>query len=394
MSSRTPPEKSAPLYSAAFRLILSRMDPEQAHHLVVKGLRTAHRLGAGRIMEACTRPAPSLSTRALGMDWPSPFGLAAGFDKGATAVLPLAALGFGHVEIGTVTARAQPGNERPRLFRLIADRALVNRMGFNNDGASAVRIRLERIRRRIAGLRQAGRHAPVVGVNIGKTKIVPLEGAVEDYLLSTGELAPLADYLVVNVSSPNTPGLRQLQEIDSLRPLLRAVGAEADAAAQRHVPLLVKIAPDLADDDVDAVADLVTELKLDGIIATNTTTSRAGLATDAEQVEALGAGGLSGPVLAERAKEVLVRLRRRLPAATAIISVGGVSDAEDVIERLSLGADLVQGYSAWIYQGPLWVRRINRGLARAQKGPGSQQRRPSHAAAQQCRGTSLGTGRG
>lgn len=361
------PETSAPLYSAAFRMLFSRMDPEQAHHLVVRGLRTAHRLGVGRITELFTRPDTSLGTRALGLDWPSPFGLAAGFDKGAAAVLPLAALGFGHIEIGTVTARAQPGNEQPRLFRLVADRALINRMGFNNDGASAVRTRLERTRRRITALKRAGRHTPVVGVNIGKTKIVPLEGAVEDYLLSTRELAPLADYLVVNVSSPNTPGLRQLQEIDSLRPLLRAVGEEADAAAERHVPLLVKISPDLADDDVDAVADLVTELELDGIIATNTTTSRAGLGTDADRVAAIGAGGLSGPVLAERSKQVLVRLRERLPAGTTIISVGGVSSAEDVVERLSLGADLVQGYSALIYQGPLWVRRINRGLARAHK---------------------------
>lgn len=353
----------APLYTAAFRLVLSRVDPETAHHLVVKALRTAHRLGAGRALEAITRPADDLRTHALGLEWPSPFGLAAGFDKGATAVLPLAALGFGHIEIGTVTARAQPGSEKPRLFRLVADRALINRMGFNNDGAAEVRSRLERTRRRIRSLRGAGRHAPLIGVNIGKTKIVPLDGAVEDYLLSTRELAPLADYLVVNVSSPNTPGLRQLQEIDALRPLLRAVGDEADAVTGRHVPLLVKIAPDLAEADVDAVADLVAELELDGVIATNTTVSRAGLRTADDEVQALGAGGLSGPVLADRSKEVLVRLRERLPASTAIISVGGVTDAQDVAERLALGADLVQGYSAFVYQGPLWARRLNRGLA-------------------------------
>lgn len=354
----------APLYSAVFRTVFSRMDPEQAHSLVVSGLRAAHRGGAGRILEALTRPGPSLRTHALGLDWPSPFGLAAGFDKGATAVLALGSLGFGHVEIGTVTARAQPGNERPRLFRLLADRALINRMGFNNDGASAVRTRLERTRRRASALREAGRHAPVIGVNIGKTKIVPLEGAVEDYLLSARELAPLADYLVVNVSSPNTPGLRQLQQIDGLRPLLRAVGEEADAAAGSHVPLLVKIAPDLADDDVDAVADLVAELELDGVIATNTTVSRSGLATAEEKVRAAGAGGLSGPVLAERSKEILVRLRRRLPSGVTIISVGGVTTAAEAAERLQLGANLVQGYSAFIYQGPFWARRINRGLAR------------------------------
>ncbi|WP_300343015.1 quinone-dependent dihydroorotate dehydrogenase [Nesterenkonia sp.] len=354
----------APLYRAAFRLVLSRMDPEQAHRLAVSGLRVAHRLGLGAVLQRLTRPQESLRTRALGIDWPSPFGLAAGFDKSATAVLPLACLGFGHIEVGTVTAQPQPGNPAPRLFRLVQDQALINRMGFNNDGAAAVRRRLERTAARIAKLRERGAHAPVVGVNIGKTKVVPLEGAVEDYLLSASTLAPVADYLVVNVSSPNTPGLRQLQEIEGLRPLLRAVGEEADAAAGRHVPLLVKIAPDLADDDVDAVAELVTELGLDGVIATNTTISRERLRSEASVVEAAGAGGLSGPVLAERSRQVLTRLRAGLGDSAAIISVGGVITADDVSERLRLGADLVQGYTGFIYQGPLWVRRINRELAR------------------------------
>ncbi|WP_150462900.1 quinone-dependent dihydroorotate dehydrogenase [Nesterenkonia ebinurensis] len=358
---------SAPLYSLAFRAVFSRIDPEQAHHLVVSGLRVACRVGVGRVLEVLTRPGDQLAVEVLGQRFPSPFGLAAGFDKGASAVLPLSCLGFGHIEIGTVTAQAQSGNDdSPRLFRLVTDRALINRMGFNNDGAAAVRQRLEQTRGRLERLRAAGRHTPVIGVNIGKTKVVPLEGAVEDYLTSTRTLAPLADYLVVNVSSPNTPGLRQLQEIDSLRPLLRAVKEEADAAAGRHVPLLVKIAPDLADEDIDAVADLVTELGLDGIIATNTTTTREGLQTSAAEVEAAGAGGLSGPVLAERSKQVLVRLRGKLSAGVVIISVGGVVSAEDVAERLELGADLVQGYTAFIYQGPFWARRINRGIVRLQ----------------------------
>lgn len=351
-----------PIYHLAFRTVFSRMDPERAHRLVVAGLAAAHRVGAGRILEALTRPAREQRTEVLGLSFPSPFGLAAGFDKGATAVLPLAALGFGHIEIGTVTAKAQSGNPSPRLFRLIGDRALINRMGFNNDGAAAVRQRVERTRSRVQKLRRAGRHAPVIGVNIGKTKIVPLEGAVEDYLTSARTLGPLADYLVVNVSSPNTPGLRQLQDIESLRPLLRAVKDEVDAAAQRHVPLLVKIAPDLADEDIDAVADLVTELGLDGVIATNTTISRGGLRTPDQQVQAIGPGGLSGPVLAERAEDVLKRLRRRLGQDVAIISVGGVVSADDVAQRLDLGADLVQGYTAFVYEGPFWVRRINRGL--------------------------------
>ncbi|GAB3177985.1 quinone-dependent dihydroorotate dehydrogenase [Nesterenkonia halophila] len=366
-SSRADARSAAPLYSRLFRTVLSRMDPEDAHRLVVAGLRLADRLGASAALARLTRPAPSLRTRALGREWPSPFGLAAGFDKGAAAVLPLAALGFGHIEIGTVTAQAQPGNPRPRLARLVADRALINRMGFNNDGAVEVRSRLQAMRRRAERLRAAGRHVPVIGVNIGKTKATPLEEAVEDYRFSARQLAPWADYLVVNVSSPNTPGLRQLQDIESLRPLLQAVREAADAATEEaagaRAPLLVKIAPDLADADVDAVADLVADLGLDGVIATNTTISRDGLHTSAAQVEDAGAGGLSGPVLAARAEEVLVRLRRRLPAQAAVISVGGVVDAADVDRRLQLGADLVQGYSAFIYEGPLWVRRINRGLA-------------------------------
>ncbi|TLP79378.1 quinone-dependent dihydroorotate dehydrogenase [Nesterenkonia sphaerica] len=356
-----------PVYQLAFRHLFTRMDPERAHHLVVAGLRWAHRCGAGVLLEKITAPDPALRTEALGLTFPSPFGLAAGFDKGAFSVLPLAALGFGHIEIGTVTAQAQPGNPAPRLVRLVKDRALINRMGFNNDGAGAARRRLERTAERITRLKRAGRHTPVVGVNIGKTKIVPLEGAVDDYLHSASTLAPVADYLVVNVSSPNTPGLRQLQDIEALRPLLRAVGDEADAAAGRHVPLLVKISPDLADADVDAVADLVTEMRLDGIIATNTTISRQGLRSPEDEVAAAGAGGLSGPVLSERSKEVLVRLRSRLPEHVTVISVGGVVSAEDVSERLRLGATLVQGYTAFVYEGPLWAHRINKGLKRIRR---------------------------
>lgn len=354
----------APVYNLLFRTVFAQLDPEQAHRLVVSGLRSAHRFGVGRVLERVTRPSPQLQREVMGISWPSPFGLAAGFDKGATAVLPLATLGFGHIEIGTVTGQAQPGNPAPRLFRLVADKALINRMGFNNDGAAEVQKRLEDVRAQISRLKRAGRHAPVVGVNIGKTKAVELQDAISDYLVSAEALAPLADYLVVNVSSPNTPGLRQLQDIEALRPLLTAVGERADEAAGRHVPLLVKIAPDLANEDVDAVAELVLQLGLDGIIATNTTISREALETRKADVATIGAGGLSGPVLAERSEEVLVRLREKLDGAAAIISVGGVTTAADVAQRLKLGADLVQGYTGFIYQGPLWVRRINRGLLR------------------------------
>ncbi|MDN6202365.1 MAG: dihydroorotate dehydrogenase (quinone), partial [Micrococcaceae bacterium] len=216
--------------------------------------------------------------------------------------------------------------------------------------------------------RRFGPDRPVVGLNIGKTKLVELDDAIEDYLAGTRELAGAADYLVVNVSSPNTPGLRLLQGIDSLRPLLAAVGAEADRTTGRHVPLLVKIAPDLADSDVDDVAALVTELGLEGVVATNTTIERTGLVTVPDRIREYGAGGLSGAPLKSRSLDVLRRLRSTLPQESTVISVGGVETADDVLERLAAGADLVQGYTAFLYEGPFWVARINRGLRKAFSG--------------------------
>src|SRR3954451_18085571 len=251
---------------------------------------------------------PVLRVRALGLEFPGPLGLAAGFDKDARGTRGLAALGFGFVEVGTVTARAQPGNPRPRMFRLTADRALVNRMGFNNDGAAAAAVALRRSRR--------SRGWPVVGVNIGKTRAVPDAEAAADYAASARAVAAVADYVVVTVSSPNTPVLRDLQAAERLRPLLTAVRSALDGAVDlagggRRVPLLVKIAPDLADADVGAVADLAVELGLDGIIATNTTISRDGLASPAAQVAAAGTGGLSGAPLRDRSLAVLCLLRAR-----------------------------------------------------------------------------------
>ncbi|MGX5359223.1 quinone-dependent dihydroorotate dehydrogenase [Kocuria sp. KH4] len=350
-------------YPMFFQAVFSRMDAEKAHRVGFAGVRAARAVRLSTALRVYTRADPALEVEALGLRFPSPFGLAAGFDKGAAGIGALTDLGFGHVEIGTVTAQAQPGNPRPRLFRLVRDRAVVNRMGFNNDGAEAVAPRLARARRELEADHR-GRARPVLGVNIGKTKVVPLEDAVDDYLQSTRTLAPLADYLVVNVSSPNTPGLRQLQEIESLRPLLSAVGAAADEAADRHVPLLVKIAPDLSDDDVLAVADLALDLGLDGIVATNTTISREGLASDAAAVEACGAGGLSGAPLRRRSLEVLRLLRDRVGDRLVLVSVGGVTTAEDVQERLAAGATLVQGYTGFLYEGPFWARSINQGLAR------------------------------
>ncbi len=335
------------VYDVLFDKVLTRMDPEDAHHRAYEAIRLA-----APVTRAALRT-PLDPRTVMGLEFPNAFGLAAGFDKAARAVPGLLALGFGHVEIGTVTARPQPGNPRPRLHRLVPDRAIVNRMGFNNDGAAVVAGRLHRLRRTRLGERA------VVGVNIGKTKVVPADEAVADYVESTRLLAPYASYLVVNVSSPNTPGLRDLQAVETLRPLLTSVRETADRFTRGHVPLLVKIAPDLDDDDVDAVAALALEVGLDGVIATNTTIERpASLRTDRAVVDAAGAGGLSGPVLAGRATDVLVRLRRTVGDRLALVAVGGVTTPQDVRDRLAAGADLVQGYTGFAYEGPLWPRRM------------------------------------
>jgi dihydroorotate dehydrogenase len=339
------------MYRLLFRVILTRLDPEFAHNLAFQFIRAIALTRVGVIVRRFTRPHPSLAVKALGLDFPSPFGVAAGFDKEAKAVQGLWQLGFGHVEVGTLTAQAQPGNPRPRMFRLVADRAVVNRMGFNNHGSADALPRLQRERRRSS--------RPVIGVNIGKSRVVDVDDALSDYLASTSILAGEADYLVVNVSSPNTPGLRGLQELERLGPLLTQV---RDAAS--GTPVLVKIAPDLTDDEVRRIAGLVTELSLDGIIATNTTLSRAGLKADPSVVDGIGAGGLSGAPLAFRSLDVLKLIRSVVPAELCVISVGGVETAHDVAERLDAGATLVQGYTGFIYRGPLWAAHINRGLVR------------------------------
>lgn len=333
------------MYQFIFRVFFARMDPERAHHLAFGVIRRLPPL-----VRRFTRPDPSLRVSALGLQFDSPFGVAAGFDKEGTGIRGLGRLGFSHVEVGTITARPQPGNEKPRLFRLIADRAVINRMGFNNHGAAAAATVIAKAR--------AAKNRPVIGINIGKSRVVDVDDAIDDYLESTSILAPLADYLVVNVSSPNTPGLRGLQELDKLRPLLSAV---KDAAGD--TPVLVKIAPDLTDDEAKRIAALAVEL-LDGIIATNTTLSRADLRTPASVVEAAGAGGLSGPPVAARSVELLTLIRSAVPADFCVISVGGVETARDVALRLAAGATLVQGYTAFLYRGPLWARQINRGLTR------------------------------
>lgn len=339
------------MYPFLFRTFFARMDPERAHHLVMPVIRAFGVWPLAPVVRAMTRPDASLRTHALGLEFDSPFGVAAGFDKNAVMTEGLHALGFGHVEVGTVTAIAQDGNPKPRLYRLVEDRALINRMGFNNAGAERAAVRLARSRRR--------RGRAVLGANIGKSRIVDVDEATADYVTSTRLVAPVADYLVVNVSSPNTPGLRGLQAVETLRPLLEAV---RDAAAS--TPLLVKIAPDLADDEIEAIARLAVDVGLAGIVATNTTIAREPLSTPADVVEAMGAGGLSGAPLRERAVAVLRTVRSVVPAEFCVVSAGGVETADDVRERLAAGADLVQGYTAFIYRGPFWARQINRALAR------------------------------
>jgi dihydroorotate dehydrogenase len=346
------------MYKLLFSIFFRRIPAEAAHRLGFGLIRAVVVVpGLGWLVRGWLVPRdPVLRVRALGLDFPGPLGLAAGFDKDALGADALGALGFAFVEVGTVTARPQPGNPMPRLFRLVDDRALVNRMGFNNAGSAAAAARLR--------ARGHGRGV-VVGVNIGRSKVIPEREAVADYVASARLLADVAAYLVVNVSSPNTAGLRDLQAVERLRPLLVGVREALDeVASARRVPLLVKIAPDLADDDIDAVADLALGLGLDGIIATNTTVSRDGLATVAAQVQAIGAGGVSGAPLKDRSLAVLRRLRGRVGDRLVLVAVGGIETADDAWARIQAGATLVQAYTGFVYGGPLWPRRIHRGLAR------------------------------
>ncbi|APU17715.1 MULTISPECIES: quinone-dependent dihydroorotate dehydrogenase [Actinoalloteichus] len=351
------------MYRVLYSLVLSRVPAEAAHRLSFGALRILAAVpGVRALLRRWLSPRdPALRVRALGLDLPGPLGLAAGFDKDGRGADALGALGFGFVEIGTVTGQAQPGNPEPRLFRLPADRALVNRMGFNNAGSDVAAGTLRR---------RPTPHETVVGVNIGKTKVVEEAEAAADYVRSAQRLGGLADYVVVNVSSPNTPGLRNLQAVEQLRPLLIAVRTALDETTRRRVPLLVKIAPDLSDTDVDAVAELALELGLDGIIATNTTISREGLRTAEAEVARLGAGGLSGAPVKARSLAVLRRLRAKVGDRLVLIAVGGIETADDVWERITAGATLAQSYTGLIYGGPLWPRRIHRDLARKVRAAG------------------------
>jgi dihydroorotate dehydrogenase len=342
----------AVLYRLLYARVLARFDAESVHVLTARALGTLGRIAPGplhallRALSGASSPDPRLRVRAFGLEFPSPLGVAAGLDKNLDWFEELGALGFGYVEIGTVTAEPQPGNPRPRIHRLPADRALLNSMGFPNEGAEAAGRRLGR-----------SRHT-IVAVNVGRSKVAA--DAEADYHRSVTLLAPHADLLVLNVSSPNTPGLRDLQAVDVLRGLVQSVRA-ALRECGAHPPLLVKIAPDLDDEAVDAIADAALELSLDGLVCTNTTISRDGLASP----EALTArpGGISGAPLKRRSLEVLRRVRARVGDRLVLVSVGGVEGPDDALARIRAGATLVQAYTGFVYGGPGWPAEINRGLS-------------------------------
>jgi len=345
-----------PMYKSLVKPLLFQLDAERAHHVVFDNLRRAARLPGTKALlrQLYDFQHPSLAREVFGLQFPNPVGLAAGFDKNAVLTDEMATLGFGFVEIGTVTPRPQPGNPAPRLFRLPQDEALVNRMGFNNDGAAAVAARL-------AGRRN---RQLIIGGNIGKNKDTPNEHAADDYVACFEALAEVVDYFVVNVSSPNTPGLRKLQEKKPLIDLLQRVQARNLARAVPR-PLLLKIAPDLTDAQLDDILEIARETQLSGLVATNTTISRANLTSDETYVTSLGAGGLSGRPLRARATEVIRYLHQKSDGGLPIIGSGGIHSAADALEKIAAGAALVQLYTGFIYEGPALVSRINRALVPA-----------------------------
>jgi dihydroorotate dehydrogenase len=335
--------------------LLFALEPGQAHTVAMKALAPLEHVAPLRaVLASALRPSdPRLRVRKMGLEFPSPIGLAAGLDKNAERARAFAALGFGHVELGTVTAEAQGPNPPPNLFRLPRDRALINRLGFPNEGAAKVAERIASRRRSVK--------VPI-GVSIGKSRSVPLEplsGVLEDYLTSFRAVRGVADFVVVNVSSPNTKDLRAMQAAEIARPLFEALRAEDPRAR-----ILVKIAPDLPDEAIDAICDEVKRAGLAGVVATNTTIARDRLNTPADVVEKIGAGGLSGWPLFARALSVVRRVRARLGPDPCVIGVGGVDGAETTLAMLRVGADLVQIYTGFIYRGPMLPRTIARGLIR------------------------------
>ncbi len=340
------------MYKALLRPLLFLLNPERAHHFTFTFLRFFSSLpGVKLILRAVYEIRdPRLERKILGLTFQNPIGLAAGFDKDARLIDELACFGFGFIEIGTLTPLPQPGNEKPRLFRLPADQALINRMGFNNDGATAA---VEQLRKRKSNI--------IVGGNIGKNKATPNDRAEEDYAKCMEVLYPFVDYFVVNVSSPNTPGLRELQEKEPLKKLLLRVKS-ISKGKDKPKPILLKIAPDLTREQLDDVITILQETGTDGVIATNTTISREGLVTPGNEVSAMGSGGVSGRPVRQRSTEVIRYLRQKLGKDFPIIGVGGIVTPDDVVEKLEAGADLIQVYTGFIYEGPGFVRHLNQGV--------------------------------
>jgi len=348
-------------YDHVGKPLLFRCDPETAHEFAVQAMALL-----GRVRPACAllekihqlSPGHYRPVECFGLKFPNAVGLAAGFDKNGRAWPAAAAVGFGHVEIGTVTHHAQGGNPRPRLFRYPAEQAVINRMGFNNEGAAALAARL-------AKMPGPGKRSIPLGINLGKTKVTPLDQATEDYVSSFRLLADHADYVAVNVSSPNTPGLRELQDASWLKPLLAALVDENKgrvAAGKPRRPLLLKIAPDLSFPQIDAALGVIAELGLDGIIATNTTLARPGFFTSVNE-----AGGLSGVPLRQRATQIINYISHATNGRLPIIGVGGISDGESAGEKLDAGATLVQVYTGMIYRGPFFAAELARALSIRQR---------------------------
>jgi dihydroorotate dehydrogenase len=351
------------MYKHLLRPLLFSLEAETAHHISFRAIKALFRIPLLRraARRYFTVRSPLLEREVFGLKFPNPVGLAAGFDKDAKLIDELASFGFGFIEIGTVTPKPQDGNPKPRLFRLLDDQGIVNRMGFNNGGLEAVRKRLATRKGRI-----------LVGGNIGKNKATPNSDAIRDYEMGFNVLFDVVDYFVVNVSSPNTPNLRELQDKKPLTRLLTALQAK-NRARPNPKPVLLKIAPDLTNSQLDDIIDIVRETGIQGVIATNTTISREGLATPEKRLEEIGAGGLSGKPLRARATEVIRYLHRRSGGAFPIIGVGGIYSPQDAQEKLEAGASLVQVYSGFIYEGPSMVRRINQHLkARAEQAGKSQ----------------------
>lgn len=335
------------------RSILFLFDAEKVHYFVMRLLRFIHSVGPLRLIFRFVYVVedPRLQTEFLGLKFPNPVGLAAGFDKNAQNIDALADCGFGFIEIGTITPKAQPGNEKPRLFRLKADQAILNRMGFNNDGVEAA----------ITSLKKRKNKAILIGGNIGKNKWTPNEEATSDYLQCFEALFDYVDYFVVNVSSPNTPNLRALQEKEPLQALLQTL-QNANEVKSKPKPILLKIAPDLSETQIDEIIEIVGLTKISGLIVANTTISRAQLQTPAAQVEKMGAGGISGKPVTARATEMIRYIHRKSNGKIPMIAVGGIHSAQDAIDKLEAGAQLVQLYTGFIYEGPALVRSIHKAL--------------------------------